>query len=78
MRRDAFNFDLEQDVSIANAGWPVQSVAPHEFCQLAVSSRALVRWDDTALGLKGLKDVETGEFFVVDFAQLMAHTVTDA
>ena len=78
MRRDAFNFHLEQDVSIANAGGATRSVAPDEFCQLAVSSRQLVRWDDTAMGLKGLRDLETGESFVVDLAQLMAHTVTDA
>jgi hypothetical protein len=77
MRREALNFGLEQDVSMADADCPALSVAPHEFCQLAVSSRVLVRWDDTALGVKGLKDVETGESFVVDLAELMAHTLTD-
>lgn len=52
------------------------SIAPEEFCQLAVSSRPLVRCDDLERGFKGLRDRETGESFIVDAAELHAHNVT--
>jgi hypothetical protein len=54
------------------------SIAPEEYCRLVISSRPLVRCDDSWLGLKGLQDTETGELFVVRASDLYAHTVTKA
>lgn len=78
MRRNGFDFELHHGANTDGAQELMRSVAPEEFCQLAVSSRPLVRWEDSAQGLKGLKDTETGEFFVVDVTRLMSHTVTPA
>ena len=45
---------------------PVQYVRPAEFKALAVSHRRMVREDNAHAQLKGLRDLETGELFVVD------------
>jgi hypothetical protein len=53
-------------------------VGPEEFCELAISLRNLVRCDDKAVGLRGLKDVETGERFLIAEKELFAHSVVRA
>ena len=78
MRRDATNFGLRTDGPVLQVTEPTFSIAPDQFCQLAVSGRAMVRCDDSALGLKGLRDLETGEFFVVNANELLAHNLTTA
>ena len=78
MRRDAVNFGPHLDGPHLQMNEPSLSINPDEFCQLAVSSRPLVRCDDSARGLKGLHDVETGESFFVRASDLLAHTVTRA
>jgi hypothetical protein len=54
------------------------TVGAEEFCRLAISLRNLVRCDDKAVGLRGLKDVETGERFLISERELFAHSVTRA
>ena len=48
-------------------------VKPSEFCLLAVSHRHLVRCDDPANGLRGLRDAATGVTYVVDAIELVHH-----
>jgi hypothetical protein len=43
-----------------------------EFRKLAVSHRRMVRVDRPGVGLKGLRDLETGETFYTDAHRLMA------
>ena len=43
-----------------------------EFRKLAVSHRRMVRVDRPGAGLKGLRDLETGETFYTDAHRLMA------
>jgi hypothetical protein len=38
---------------------------PDDYCQMAISTRKLVRYDDRAVGLRGLKDITAGECFFV-------------
>jgi hypothetical protein len=45
-------------------------VKPSEFCRLAVSHQRLVRCDDPANGLRGLRDAETDVTYVVDAIEL--------
>jgi hypothetical protein len=78
MRRDAQRFGLNQANSLIDSVDAVQTVAPDQYCDLAVSNRPLIRFDDAANGLKGLRDVETGESYVVDVAQLMSYELTRA
>jgi hypothetical protein len=78
MRREALNANTAKNVADIALNSPFQSVAPAEYCELAVSSRPLIRWDDASQGLKGLRDTVTGEFFVVDASRLLSHNVTHA
>ncbi len=43
-----------------------QYVRPAEFRALAVSHRRMVRADDAHAQVRGLRDLETGELFLVD------------
>jgi hypothetical protein len=43
-----------------------------EFRQLAVSHRRMIRVDDHRAGLRGLRDLDTGETFYADAHRLMA------
>jgi len=43
-----------------------------EFRQLAVSHRRMIRVDDHQAGLRGLRDLDTGETFYTDAHRLMA------
>jgi hypothetical protein len=78
MRREALNAKSANNVVDFALNSPFQSIAPAEFCALAVSSRPMIRWDDASLGLKGLRDTETGEFFVVDETRLSSYNLTHA
>jgi hypothetical protein len=69
---------LQADGTDLQVNEPTLWIEPDKFCQLAVSSRPLVRCDDSAKGLKGLRDLETGEFFVVKALDLLAYNVTKA
>ena len=40
-------------------------ISPDEYSRMAVSTRKLVRCDDNASGLRGLRDLETGERFFI-------------
>ena len=53
-------------------------VGPEEYCRLAVSVRNLVRCDDKTAGMRGLKDLETGECFLIEEADLFEYSVTQA
>ena len=46
-------------------------VAPGEFHTLIVSHRRMVRADQAAARLKGLRDLDTGELFVVHESHLL-------
>lgn len=52
------------------------TVGAEEYCQLAISSRSLERCDDKAKGVRGLKDLETGERFLIPENELFAFSVT--
>ena len=67
------------DTEVAAAGGvtsPVSTPEKHigvaEFRRLAVSHRRMVRADKPSAGLKGLRDVETGEIFFTDAHRLAA------
>lgn len=47
-----------------------QIIDPTEFRSLMVSHRRMVREDDLALRQRGLRDLDTGELFVVDERRL--------
>ena len=51
---------------------PGKRIGVAEFRRLAVSHRRMVRVDKPDAGLKGLRDVETGETFYTDAHRLMA------
>lgn len=51
---------------------PGKHIGVAEFRQLAVSHRRMVRVDRHDAGLKGLRDVETGETFFTDAHRLLA------
>jgi len=53
-------------------------ITPDDYCRLAVSVRKLVRCDDKAAGLRGLEDLETGERFLIEEAELLEYRVTRA
>ena len=46
------------------------------YCELAISPRRLERMDDPAQGVVGLRDVETGERFMVDAKTLVSYGLT--
>lgn len=48
------------------------------YCDLAISPRKLERMRDLGKGVIGLRDVETGERFVVDAKTLVKHEVSGA
>lgn len=78
MRRESLNPNSPMKMADSGLNSLLQPIAPAEYCELAISSRPLIRWDDAAQGLKGLRDTETGEFFVVDALRLLAHNLTHA
>lgn len=43
-----------------------------QFCQLALSTKKLVRSDEPSAGLRGLLDPRSGELFVIDEQVLYA------
>lgn len=45
-------------------------VTPAEYRELIVSHRRLVRADEPALGLRGLRDLDTGEHFLTEERKL--------
>jgi hypothetical protein len=45
-------------------------ISPAEYRELIVSHRHLVRADEPALGLRGLKDLDTGEHFLIEERKL--------
>lgn len=45
-------------------------VSPAEYRELIVSHRRLIRADEPALGLRGLKDLDTGEHFLTEERKL--------
>lgn len=45
-------------------------VAPAEFRRLLVSHRRLERADDRAARIRGLRDIDTGEVFVIEERRL--------
>ena len=51
---------------------PGKRIDVAEFRRLAVSHRRMVRVDNPCAGLKGLRDVETGETFYTDALRLIA------
>ena len=50
-------------------------ISPDDYCRMAISTRKLVRCDDQAVGLRGLKDLETGERFVIEEIDLFRPSV---
>lgn len=72
---------MNQDVKNLETCESIQPtfVAPEDFHRLAISNRQLDRRDDRRAGLRGLVDVETGEWFVVEedrlYASLQEHIV---
>lgn len=50
----------------------VSHVSPAEFRSLAVSHRRMVREDNAHNQTRGLRDLETGELFVIDERALRA------
>ena len=52
------------------------TIDPAEFCELAVSSRRLIRQDDQHAGLRGLQDLESGEQFWVSESRLTAFSLS--
>jgi len=46
-----------------------------QFCQLALSTKKLVRSDEPSAGLRGLLDPRTGELFVIDEQILYAPAI---
>lgn len=48
-----------------------QVIEPTEFRSLMVSHRRMVREDDVGQRQKGLRDLDTGELFVVDERRLL-------
>ena len=56
------------DLSESNSS--IQFIDPTEFRSLMVSHRRMVREDDNALRQRGLRDLDTGELFVVDERRL--------
>jgi hypothetical protein len=53
-------------------------ISPDDHCRMTISARKLVRSDDRAAGLRGLKDLETGERFFINEEDLFRPTVTRA
>jgi len=51
---------------------PAKNISVAEFRRLAVSHRRMVRVDKPDIGLRGLRDVETGETFYTDAHRLLA------
>ena len=47
-------------------------ISPDEYFRMAVSTRKLVRCDDNAGGLRGLRDLETGERFFIHVRDLFS------
>jgi hypothetical protein len=45
-------------------------ISPAEYRDLIVSHRHLIRADEPALGLRGLKDLDTGEHFLIEERKL--------
>ena len=48
------------------------------YCDLAISPRKLERVIDAAKGIVGLRDIETGEQFILEAKTLVAHGVSGA
>lgn len=59
---------IAADLSESNSS--IQLIDPTEFRSLMVSHRRMVREDDNALRQRGLRDLDTGELFVVDERRL--------
>jgi hypothetical protein len=55
-----------------------QYVSPAEFRSLATSHRSMVREDDSRTGMRGLRDLATGELFVIEERILQATPVLKA
>ena len=51
----------------------LQMVEPEEYCRRAISLRSLERCDDPDLGLRMLRDTQTGELYAVEDARLAKH-----
>jgi hypothetical protein len=80
-RGDAMNAAIFGDTDVAAArgltadaasGELTKHIGIAEFGRLAVSHRRMVRVDQPGAGLKGLRDLETGETFYTDAHRLMA------
>lgn len=56
-----------------NAGEKLKLVNPTEFRTLAVSNRRMERADDVRDFYRGLRDLDTGEVFLVEERRLRAH-----
>lgn len=82
MRKDTMNVQPRWESRNGNGTPPAEFPPPackvdaQQFCELAVSSRNLIRFDDPAAGLRGLHDVDTGERFVIDEFRLSMYAVT--
>lgn len=69
----AFFDDTEVAAACGVTGSPLgKQVDVAEFRQLAVSHRRMVRVDNPVAGLRGLRDVDTGETFYTDAHRLLA------
>ena len=51
-------------------------VGPHEFCSLLVSTRKLLRADQTDAGLRGLLDEEAGVRILIEEERLFSNDST--
>ena len=47
-------------------------IGKDEFCALLVSNRQLTRWDMPSANMRGLRDIATGEWFVIEERELFA------
>jgi hypothetical protein len=64
------------DVQTMNqAGMETKFVTGDEFCRLITSRRQLERWDDHALGLRGLLDSASAIRWVIHERQLQASPI---
>jgi hypothetical protein len=50
-------------------------ISPDDYCRIAISTHKLVRCDEEATGLPGLKDLDSGERFFNDEIDFFRPTV---
>lgn len=62
--------NLTSPQNFAMMDGPHTFVAPAEFRRLLVSHRRLERADDKASRIRGLRDVDTGELFLIEERRL--------